>query len=90
MLNILLVITFTAKLAQSNQNIAIETETQEFNSPIISNEAITPMLSSTSNKVTFCSGLELYSGKFDLNSYHIHINYFLFSLLIGIAYSGTN
>ena len=47
-----------AKLAQSDQNIIKEPETQEFNSPIISNETITPILSYKSNKVTFYSWLE--------------------------------
>ena len=55
MLHILLVTTFIAKLAHTDQNVIIETEIQEFNSPIISNETITPMLSYQSNKVTFYS-----------------------------------
>jgi len=50
MLHILLVITFIAKFAHTDQNVIIETEIQEFNSPIISNETITPMLSYQSNK----------------------------------------
>ena len=53
MLHKLLVITFMVKLAQSDHNVMIETETQELNSPIISNETITPILSYKSNKVTF-------------------------------------
>ena len=64
----LLLITFMAKLAQSDQNIIKEPETQEFNSPIISNETITPVLSYKSNKVTFYSWLEFIgiSGLFDI------------------------